>query len=159
MTIDADSNCAVNYSVNGNTGQYVTMGQVYPLRSGDVIKLQVITPDGYIFHSWSDGDMRAIRTMSLTDSVHITAHLIIAPTMMEGDDFILPLNTTTVGEQALQGIKAKVIRIPDDVTYIGSQAFAGNPYPQQIVFDATNIAFADDALAGLDPKMVVMFAP
>lgn len=70
-------------------------------------------------------------------------------------DFILPINLTSIDEEAFMGIDAEVVLVPESCISIGARAFADCPNLRYVIVpDLDAIDVAADALEGTDAMFV-----
>ena len=86
--------------------------------------------------------------MPATCRVHV-----LAPRVLE-----LPTSLQVIEDGAFEGVAATCVRIPDQVTEIGSRAFAGCPYLMEVSIPASVTSIATDAFDG-SPWVIIVCNP
>ncbi len=76
---------------------------------------------------------------------------------MSAPDFILPDDLTHIEAEAFAGAKMTVVYIPDGVKSIGSRAFANCTGLTHIRIPASGTVIAEDAFQGVDPSQLTIF--
>ncbi len=168
---------AIGYSGGGSGGSVeITGGQVIALNTGDwnsaiggndcAISLGWTNEDDYIYANDYQGNVtlkkefKDAKTGESIESV-INGRMLVPPESdvinnWTGADLILPDDLTAVGANAFAGIAAKAVLVPAKVTSIGAAAFA-NSGLSTIRFLGDNTSIDESAFSGC--SRVIAFAP
>ncbi len=93
-------------------------------------------------------------TVTRGDCIPATCRVhVVAPRVLE-----LPALLQVIEDGAFEGVAATCVRIPDQVTEIGSRAFAGCPYLMEVSIPASVTSIAADAFDG-SPWVTIVCNP
>ena len=107
------------------------------------------TPSGFI--------LRGYRGSTAEAYADENGHIFEPLSNMSAPDFILPDDLTHIEAEAFAGAKMTVVYIPDGVKSIGSRAFANCTGLTQIRIPASVTVIAEDAFQGVDPSQLTIF--
>ena len=93
-------------------------------------------------------------TVTRGDCIPATCRIhVLAPRVLE-----LPASLQVIEDGAFEGVAATCVRIPDQVTEIGSRAFAECPYLMEVSIPASVTSIATDAFDG-SPWVIIVCNP
>lgn len=116
-----------------------------------------ISSEDELLHSVLQEDItvKTGQLFTMIDNSDSTGHILINLDDEGNKIFMLPIVSSTIGEEAFCGIAAETIYIPASVKHIRSKAFANCPNLKKIVFANGNLDVAGDFVSGCPHDLVI----